>query len=145
MAVTAAESPNSFLQSSTERLEVSKFSSLKTLAMPTEATKPAVDVNVPGVLPVGRFSGDDHWPDLSDYRGLTAITNKNALRCLLTQGPDMRCSCPLNYRLTRFKACQLRRGQKSPAGPDCSIDGKTLLPICHHREAIPVPRMRKKG
>jgi len=68
MAVTAAESPNSFPQSSTGRLEVSKFSSLKTLAMPTEATKPAVDVNVPGVLPVGRFSGDYHWPDLRVFR-----------------------------------------------------------------------------
>lgn len=43
------------------------FSSVKTLAMPREATSPPTGVNVPGLAPFGRFSGDTHWPVLTDH------------------------------------------------------------------------------
>jgi hypothetical protein len=42
------------------------FSSLKTLLIPTKATVPRAGINVPGLILVGRFSGDPHWPVLGD-------------------------------------------------------------------------------
>jgi len=36
------------------------------LLMPTKATVPHAGINVPGLILVGRFSGDPHWPVLGD-------------------------------------------------------------------------------
>jgi hypothetical protein len=41
-----------------------RLSWLKTLLMPTKGTVPYAGINVPGLI--GRFSGDPHWPVLSD-------------------------------------------------------------------------------
>ena len=44
----------------------SVLASFKTLLMATETIRRLVAVTVSGVIIVGRFSGDPHWPDLVD-------------------------------------------------------------------------------
>src|SRR3954453_22038356 len=46
------------------------LSSLKTLLTLTQGNS-RVRINVLDQTFVGRFSGDNHWPHLSDYRGLS--------------------------------------------------------------------------
>src|SRR3954447_20326803 len=56
------------------------LSSLKTLLTLTQGNS-RVRINVLDQTFVGRFSGDNHWPHLSDYRGCGARWQTSILHC----------------------------------------------------------------
>src|SRR3954452_21862419 len=65
------------------------LSSLKTLLTLTQGNS-RVRINVLDQTSVGRFSGDNHWPHLSDYRGLVyPLAPDHEIRALMIYGEWM--------------------------------------------------------
>src|SRR5437763_15475026 len=81
------------------------LSSLKTLLTLTQGNS-RVRINVLDQTFVGRFSSDNHWPHLSDYRGFVNPASLPDLSSTLSTIPLAKSSVPSFFRFQRMSDAQ---------------------------------------